>query len=148
MAEKIYNRFKHRSATGATAIGTSTIKALLLETTAAGAYDPDLNTVTDLLAVVGVAEMIATNYARKTATLTGTEDDANDRENIALTALTWTALGVAGGGDGSIVAVVFYDEGGGTDATRYLISHHDTGFPLVTNGGDVTLGAGDVVRLT
>lgn len=148
MAEKVYNRFKHRSATGATAIGTATIKALLLEATAAGAFDPDLNTVTELLAVGAVAEMVATNYARKTVTLTATEDDVNDRDNVALTSVTWTALGVAGGGDGSIVAVVFYDEGGGTDATRYLISYHDTGFPIITNGGDVTLNAGDVLRLT
>lgn len=148
MADTVYNRFKHRSVTGATAIGTATIKALLLETTAAGAYDPDLNTVTDLLAVGSVAEMVATGYVRKTVTLTATEDDTNNRDNIALTSVTWTALGVAGGGDGSIVAVVFYDEGGGTDGTRYLISYHDTGFPIVTNGGDVTVNAGDILRLT
>lgn len=148
MAEKVFNRYKARSVAGATVIGTSTIKALLLETTAAGAYDPDVATVSALLAIGGVAEMVATNYVRKTVTLTSAQDDANDRANVTLTAVTWTALGIASGADGSIVAVVFYDEGGGTDATRYLISYHDTGFPVITNGGDFTLNAGDVDRVS
>ena len=150
VGETVYNRFKYRSAAGLSIWGGALdARCLLLETTVAGAFDPDLDSVADLLAVVGVAELVATNYARKAlAGEAAAVDDANDRANLSMTAVTWTALGVAGGGDGSIVAVVVYDEGGGADASRWLISYHDTGFPLVTNGGVVILTAGDVLRLT
>lgn len=125
---------------------------LLLETTAAGAYDPDLDDVAALLAVGGVAELTATNYARATLageTLSGGPDDANNRVNLDCNDVVFTSLGVAGGTDGSVVAAVIYDEGGGTDGTRYLISYHDSGFPVVTNGQNFTVATpNDVMRLT
>lgn len=152
MSDTVYNRFKYRNARGDTIIGTSDFRMLLLETTAAGAFNPDLDTVTDLLAVGGVAELTATNYAR--ATLAGETtgagpDDANDRMNADFTDQVFTSLGVAAGTDGSVVAAVVYDEGGGTDATRQLVSYHDSGFPVVTNGQNLTVATpNDWLRLT
>lgn len=149
MSEKVYNRFKFRSATGLDDWDAPIdARVLLLETTAAGAFDPDLNTVADLLAVGSVAELVATNYARKACTSeTATEDDTNDRANLDADIPTWTALGAASGD--TVVAAVVYNEGGGTDATRTLISYHDTGFPVSLNGGDFSITTpNDVVRLT
>lgn len=148
--ETVYNRFKFRSASGLTDWDSGDPRMLLLESTAAGAYDPDLNSVADLLAVGSVAEMIATNYAR--VALTGesvTEDDTNNRANLDANDVVFTNLGVPAGTDGSAVAAVVYDEGGGTDATRWLISYHDAGFPVVTNGQPLTVATpSDVLRLT
>lgn len=148
MAEKVYNRFKFRSASGATVWGTADTRVLLLETTAAGAFDPDLNTVADLLAVGGVLELVAPNYARKVMTGEAVvEDDVNDRANLGGTIPVWTSLGAATGD--VVVAVVVYDEGGGTDATRQLCSYHDSGFPISLNGGDFTVSTtNDVMRAT
>lgn len=152
MADTIYNRWKFRNTTGLTVVGSADFRMLLLETTAAGAFDPDLDDVAALLAVGGVAELSATNYAR--ATLDGESagagpDDANNRVNIAYTAEVFATLGVAGGTDGSVVAAVIYDEGGGTDGTRTLVSYHDSGFPIVTNGQNLTIDdPSDWMRLT
>ena len=149
MAERVYNRFKFRSATGLDDWDAPIdSRTLLLETTAAGAFDPDLNTVADLLAVGGVAELVATGYARKTNTgEAASEDDTNDRANLTATIPTWTALGAASGDN--VVAAVIYNEGGGTDATRTLISYHDTNLVVALNGGDFTINTpADVLRLT
>lgn len=150
MADTVYNRFKFRTVTGDSDIGATDYRALLLETTAAGAFNPDLDDVAALLAVGSVAEFVGTNYAR--ATLDGeaaSVDDTNDRANIDFTAEVWTSLGVAAGTDGSVVAFVAYEEGGGTDATRNLVSYHDSGFPVVTNGQNLTIDTpNDWMRLT
>lgn len=152
MSDIVYNRFKYRSVTGATVVGTADFRMLLLETTAAGAFDPDLDSVADLLAVGSVAELTATNYAR--AALAGESagagpDDTNNRVNVDFTDQVFTSLGVAAGTDGSVVAAVIYDEGGGTDASRWLVSYHDSGFPVVTNGQNFTVATpNDWMRLT
>ena len=152
MADTVYNRFKYRSAIGDTQIDTVDARMLLLETTAAGAFNPDLDTVTDLLAVGSVAEFTGTNYARATIdgeTAGAGPDDTNDRVNIDFTAEVFASLGVAAGTDGSVVAVVTYDEGGGADGTRHLISYHDSGLPVVTNGQNLTIDTpNDWLRLT
>ena len=143
MAQVVYNRFKQRVATAQIDLDSANIRCLILEATAAGAFDPDLDTVTALLAVGSVVEATGTGAGRRTATLTVTEDDTNNRANIALSsAVTWT-----GANWGDAVAVVFYDEGSGTDGTRQLIAYYDTGLPITTNGGDLTINTGDILRL-
>lgn len=148
MSERVYNRGKFRLGTGATVWGSADTRILQLETTAAGAFDPDLNTVADLLAVVGVAELVAVNYVRKALTAEAVaEDDANDRVNYDGDISVYTSLGAPTGD--AIVASVVYDEGGGTDATRHLISYHDSGFPISLNGGNFTeTTPNDIVRAT
>lgn len=148
MADTIYDLYKERSVSGLTVIGTTTIKALILKTTAAGAFAKSIATVTALLAVGTVAEAAFTNYSRKTVVLTSALNGGADRAEISTPSVTWTALGVAGGGDGSVVAIVFYDEGGGTDATRIPIAYYDTGLGVITNGGDFTINAGVIATLT
>jgi hypothetical protein len=151
VADTIYNRWKYRNVTGTDIVGSADFRMLLLETTAAGAFNPDLDTVADLLAVGSVAEMIATNYARQA--LTGETagagpDDTNDRVNIDFTDLVFASLGIAAGTDGSVVAAVTYVEGA-SDAARFLVSYHDSGFPVVTNGQSLTVATpNDWMRLT
>lgn len=133
-------------ANGSLDLDTSTVGILLLRTTAAGAFDPDLDTVTALLAVGSVLEANFTNYARKTGlTATVTEDDANNRANVDLANQTWTAAG--GAANNTPVAAVVFQDGAG-DGTRYLISYHDTNFGSVaTNGGDYTINISDFLRI-
>lgn len=113
----------------------------------AGAYATTLDTVSDLLAVSGVTECNATNYTRKAlASETNTEDDGNNRTDLELgTAITWIALG--GAANDTLRALFFYAEAGSsaTDATRDLICVIPI-TALPTNGGDVTLPTGDVIR--
>lgn len=117
---------------------TLDVRALVLthaSTLPAGANDPDLNTVADLLGVSGVTEATGTGYSRQALTgETVIEDDTNNTANLDANDLSYTSTN-----SGRWVAVVLYAEGGGTDATRDLISLNDLASPLTTNGGNVTL---------
>jgi len=110
------------------------------DTVPAGAYAATLNTVADLLAVVGVTEATnatGTGYAR--VALTGEavlEDDTGNLANLDAADLSYTAVDA-----GRWVSVAIYAEAGSsaTDATRDLIGVFDLDSALVTNGGDVSL---------
>lgn len=137
MTEVVYNRGKARLLNGSSTWGTADLRLLIISgaSVPAGAYDPDLNTVTDLLGVSGVTEMAGTGYTRKALTTEAvTEDDTNNRAVLDADDITWTGLDA-----GVLRAAVVYDEGGGTDATRHLISYHDSNFPKTSNGGDMTI---------
>lgn len=132
MAELSYNRGKARMAQvyfgGAAA--PSGFGVLLLSATVAAARNPDLNTVADLLAVAGVAEVVGGAYARQNlAAITVTEDDANDRANVDAGDVAFGAVA----GVSAVAAVLF--EQGANDGARHLISYHDTGFPKPLDGG-------------
>jgi hypothetical protein len=127
MAEIVYNRGKTRILAGDTPLDSADLRMLILITSKTGADEPDLDTVADVDAVGTVAihsERIA---------LTGeavAQDDTNNRANADSGNVTFAAApGV------SALAAIIYDEGGGTDATRYLMSFHDTGFPQPMDGG-------------
>lgn len=128
MAQVVYNRGKTRIFAGDTALDTSDLRMLIVTGTITGASNPDLNTVADLDAVAGVGihtERVAL------ASLTVTQDDVNDRVNADAGNVTFaTAAGVT-----ALAAVIFDQAGGGTDALRFLISYHDTGFPQPMDGG-------------
>jgi hypothetical protein len=143
MAQVIYNNAKRSDIN----LATADIRCLLLggASVPAGCLNPDLDTVAAVLAVSGANELNATNYARKTTTRTDTVDDANDRSNVALSAsVVWTALG--GALNDTVRAVLFYTEGGGSDATRVPVSIHEYVTPIPTNGGDHTIPTGDIIR--
>jgi len=71
---------------------------------------------------------------RKTAVLTHEVDKTNDRAEIDIADLTWTALGTGA----TIAAAILIKEGGANDTTSRLIAYFDiTDTP--TNGGDITL---------
>lgn len=125
MAESMTNRGKFRLAQQhVTAISW---RAALVTGTQTGIHDVDLNTVADLDAVTSVG--IHTERLTP-ASVTYTEDDTNNRVNIDCANLTFAAApGV------TAQALIFYDEGGGADSTRDLISVHSTGFPVPIDGG-------------
>lgn len=134
----VYNRGKFRIASAGWP--TLDVRALVLthaSTLPAGAQNADLNTVSELLAVSGVAEAAETSgltgYVRKTiAGETAIEDDALDVVNLDATDLAYTNTE-----SGRWVAVVFYEEGA-SDAARNLLGLFDI-TPLVTNGGPVDI---------
>lgn len=137
MAATTFNRFKFRTASGlhdwdATA---KTVVVLEVRSTTAGAdTNPDLNTLADLLAVAGVAEAAGTGAARKAlATPTVVQDDVNNRAVLDAADPTWTA---ANWGDAR--AIVVCETADGVNANMHLVSIHDGGLPITTNGGDFT----------
>lgn len=135
----VYNRGKARIA----AVGWPNldVRALVLtdaDTLPAGASNPDLNFVSELLAVSGVTEAAEvgglTGYQRKT--LAGEaviEADATDEAQLDFTDISYAETE-----SGRWVAVVLYEEGA-SDAARALIGLHDLSSPLTTNGGPVDL---------
>jgi len=148
MSETVYNVAKVRFTSGLLDWDTTDIRALVIgtnATTPSQMFDPDLLTVAALLALTGILEASGTGYARKLVTSrTVTQDDVNNRANLDSDSITWN-----GASGWTARAVVFYEEGGGTDATRNLISFHDSNFPQVTNGGDFTVNTpNDVIRAT
>jgi len=139
MAEIVYNRGKTRILAGDTPLDSADLRMLILITSKTGADDPDLDTVADVDAVGTVAI-----HSERVA-LTGetvTQDDTNNRANADSGNVTFAAApGV------TALAAVIYDEGGGTDATRHLVSFHDTGFPQPMDGG-LVVTVNDWLRAT
>lgn len=139
MADTVYNRGKYLLTTGGVIWGTTDVRALLLVTDdngalPAAAWAETLNTVDELLAVTNVSEATGTGYVRKTLSgLIATEDDGNDRAILDADDVTWTGLSA-----GTVRALVVYKYNA-SDASAELISLHDTNFPKVTTGGDVTV---------
>jgi len=137
VAESITNRGKFRlTQQHVTAIAW---RATLVTGTQTGIHSLTLNTVADLDAVTSVN--IHTERLTP-ASVTYTEDDGNGRVNIDCANLTFAAsAGV------TAQALIFYDEGSGTDSTRDLISVHSTGFPVPIDGG-LVVTVTDFARLT
>lgn len=103
----------------------------------------DLNTVADLLG--SVTEATFTNYARTSLTRTApTEDDTNDWVNMDASDVVFASAG--GAMNNTLHGTFFYDEGGGSDATRDLLSVHWWTTPVATNGGSLTYAITDVYR--
>jgi hypothetical protein len=80
------------------------------------------------------------NYARKTLTETGaglttTYDDTNDRVDIDISDLTWTALG-AGTAVTDLLVGFDNDTTAGTDSNILPVSQHD--FVVTPDGSDLT----------
>ena len=119
MAAIVYNRGKTRILAGDTPLDTSDLRVLIIVTSKTGADNPDLDTVAELDAVGTVA--IHTERVALAGEAVA-QDDANDRANA--TATSPVTFAPAAGVNG--LASVVYDEGGGTDATRHLISFDDT----------------------
>jgi hypothetical protein len=134
VADTVYDNFKWFIADGTIVWPTSDIHVLLLATTVAGAFAPALVHVSDLLAVTGVAEVTGGGYTR--LALAGravVQNPGLNRAEYQASNPSWAAASWT-----NTVALVVYLEGGGTDATRVLISYHDSGFPKAPNGGAFT----------
>lgn len=95
----------------------------------------DCNTVADLLALSGIVEAAATNYARQDlAGVTLTEVDASDNVTFTATAATINNVGA-----GEVWRNTFFYVEGASDAARTLIGVDTPSSTLTTNGGNVTL---------
>lgn len=141
MSDTMYNNAKGRD------LSTGTLRMLLLKTTAAGAFDPDLDTVAALLAVGSVAECDFTNYTRKTlASVTRTVDDTNNRVAFDAADVTWTAAGGATNNTPAAAVIYLFVT---NDSDSVPLSYHDTNFGSVaTNGGDFTVAIADYARVS
>lgn len=92
----------------------------------------DYDTLADILAGASNEQ---TTMGRKTgASVTVTVDDTNDRVDIDMSDITWTAA--TGNAVGALVVCYDPDTTGGTDADLVPISKHD--FVVTPNGGDIT----------
>lgn len=135
MASLIYNLFKQKIADGTIDWDTAVIRAMLVTSgyTADADHDfvnsgPDAN------------ELSGTGYTRKTLTTrTVVLVDASDRAELRCDdSVVWSAINA-----GTAAAAVLYVQVGGDDTTPgddILVAYIDSGgFPIVTNGGDLTI---------
>jgi hypothetical protein len=138
----IYNRGLYYLQNNAIS-GSTDIRALVIAgaSVPGGAQDPDLNFVSELLAVSGVVEAAATNYARQDlAGVALAEDDSGDRTTLTATAPTINSVGAGE----TWRAVAYYIEGA-NDAARTLIALDTPASTLPTNGGNITLPALSII---
>jgi len=142
MSEVVYNRGKLRIVAGDTPLDSADLRMLLIvgASLPAGWDDVDLDTVADLDAVSGLT--IHTERVALTS-LTATQDDTNNRANADSADVVFAAsVGVT-----AQAAVIYDHAAGGSDAARYLITGHSTGFPAVMDGG-LNVGVTDWLRAT
>lgn len=105
----------------------------------------DLNFLNEAVGAALSVEATFTNYARQTLTRSvATEDDTNDRVNMDAADNTIASAG--GATNNTLVGACHYEEGGGTDATRPLISIDWFASSLTTNGGNLTYAIADLYR--
>ena len=98
----------------------------------------DLDTVAQVEADGGTAEVTNSGYARKTfadSTITITYDDTNDRVDLDVADQTWTAV-AAGTAWTDLMFAYDADSTGGTDANQVPVSFHD--FAVTPDGSDIT----------
>ena len=140
MANSFYNRAAKEIADDTISLSSATLKAMLVTSTYTFNRDHDfvdMGGASDPLD----AELSGTGYVgglggagRKTlAGKAFSEDDANDRGELDVNDIVWTAINA-----GTAAAVIIIIEGG-SDAASKLICYIDSGFPVTTNGGDLTL---------
>lgn len=137
----IYNSVKTLLFNGGIDLDTDNLRILLLSDSQA--YTPNIDSEAFVDDVVGVSatELNATNYTRKSLSVTVTQDNVDNEAVADATDLTWTALG--GTTDDTIGGAIVYREVGADDSTPAdddLIAHLTSAdFPMPTNGGDVSL---------
>lgn len=76
--------------------------------------------------------------ASKTITL----NKASDRSEFDCADVLWSAIDA--GTASEMLAITELT----SDALSVLLSHHDTNFPVTTNGGDLTVTVADLIRLS
>lgn len=134
MASGAYSRGVLKTLDGTIDLDTAVLKLELLKSSYA--YDPDHASLSSLTEITGVSGYTGGfgGSGRKTATITLTEQTANNRVVVIIGDKTWTALGTGDTIGGC--ALVF--ETGGSDANSVPLFFFDfTDIP--TNGSDVTI---------
>jgi hypothetical protein len=133
MAWTFYNRGKLRLVTSVWPVDLRMLVAAGASVPA-GALNPDLNTVSELLAVSGFVEAAAAGYTRADlASVTVTENDASDKVTITWADFIWTTVPAGETWRG----VAYYIEAA-TDALRELVGFDQPASVLSPNGGNIT----------
>lgn len=142
MAEVVYNIAKHQLVTGALVIGTTPLKACVVLTSKTGADNPDLAT----MAAIDAVGTVALGAERVALTsVTSTQDNTNDRDNIDSANFAFAAVAGA-----VALAIIIYNAATDTsDATRTPVAFYDTGFGagLPMDGG-LNVTVTDFLRAT
>lgn len=122
MANALYTKAKEKVLSGAINFSTDTIKVALVKN------DYAQNLATDEFYSSISASVLSTDRTLANKSVTGGAFDADD--------VTWTAVAA-----GSVCEAVVIYKDTGNPATSPLIAYIDTitGFPLTTNGGDITV---------
>lgn len=126
----------------------SAVKAMLLSTgyvedpdddyvDESGANDPIDHELSGTGYVAGFGGAGRKVLASKTITI----DKGNDRADFDCADILWS--GIDAGTASEMIVIVEIT----SDALSWLISHHDTNFPVTTNGGDLTVNVADLIRL-
>lgn len=141
MASLVYNRAKKEILDGTIDLLTDTLKIMLV--TSSYVADPDNDFVEEGVDDANEHELSGTGYVAGFAgsgrkTLSGkavTEDDANDRAEFDDSGdITWSGINA-----GTAAAAILYKHLT-ADTASVLIAYIDSGgFPIVTNGGDLTI---------
>ena len=139
MANRFYNRAARRILDGNLNLTSSTLKIMLVD--AGYTFNADHDFVGSGAGTPGGEELSGTGYAagfggagrRTLANKVFSEDDTNDRGEMDCDDVTWTAINA-----GAAAAAIVIKEGT-SDADSELIAFFDSGFPVTTNGGDLTL---------
>lgn len=72
-----------------------------------------------------------------------TIDKAGDKADFDAADVVWTGINA-----GTAAQMLMIEERATDDTNTRLYSHYDTNFPVVTNGGDLTVTIADLIRLT
>jgi hypothetical protein len=140
MADGVFNNVKGEFKTlAALPAASDALIVTLVETTGLEAEDT-LNNYDDLAALYTASnnEPAGGTYARKTVTasITVTVDDTNNRVDVDMPDLTWTALTTTGNNPISRLLVNYdNDTGAGTDSNIRPCTYHD--FVITPDGSDV-----------
>lgn len=138
----IYNTAAKEIADGTIDLVNDTIKAMLVTSSYVADRDDDVVDAAGANDAVD-HELTGTGYAagwggagRKTlGTKSWGVDKPNDRAEFTCANITWSGIDA-----GTAAALLIIKEGGANDTTSRLIAHIDSGgFPIVTNGGDLTV---------
>lgn len=156
MPASVTNRAAAQIANGGLDLDTTDVRMGILvggSVVPAGAFSPDLNFVSDLLAVSGVTECSVAGYARQqVGSRAVVEDDTDDRAEVTAGTVAFGSLPA-----GQTMRGVFYFVEGANDGARVLLGVDDrptfasvslnTGVPL--NGAAVSFTfPNDFVRIT
>jgi hypothetical protein len=128
MADIVYNQGAHRLMAAAIAGTALDLRACYTFGVGTGMDNRDLNFLSDVDALTNVS--LSTSRQALTGEAS-TLDEANDRANVDSGDITFPAHAT----ETPATSLIIYHEGGGTDATRELMSCHTTGFPQPVNGG-------------